>query len=302
MSASGSTKRDAAGKQTRSRNGCCEYRRLHRRCDEQYPSCESCLSRGKTCSYAKNFSWGGRPFGKLLFGKALAAGVVPIHLTEPNTHEPLSFVYCVVARPYSPSTPKPLCPVPNWSSRMPQEQRSLIDHFTRNLTPCFTLCQIQHNTFCSIFLPLTLDTVHGTPLRAAILLSALVHQNSFGSAESDVRCATLYQSCIRHLRENAVGKGHRLPSDRFCGAGVDRSAPSRFHLRNTHRPPRHERPIWTSRRPQIATISMSLMDSLRIYYRYSGRSMIWPWKSVQWGNSRSHTQNGLQLLASFVLF
>lgn len=81
MSAPRLAKGGLAVKPTRSRGGCCECRRLHRKCDERRPHCANCLTVGKTCSYNKNLSWGGRPFGKSPFGKALAAGVVPITST-----------------------------------------------------------------------------------------------------------------------------------------------------------------------------------------------------------------------------
>ena len=50
----------------RSRNGCNECRRLHRRCDEAKPECQSCLNSGKQCSYQKSLSWGGRPVSRLI--------------------------------------------------------------------------------------------------------------------------------------------------------------------------------------------------------------------------------------------
>ena len=59
----------------RSRNGCNECRRLHRRCDESKPECQGCKGSGKPCSYNRTLSWGGRPFGKSPFRTALEGGV-----------------------------------------------------------------------------------------------------------------------------------------------------------------------------------------------------------------------------------
>lgn len=73
-----------APKLKRSRNGCNECRRLHRRCDEGKPACLNCREAGKVCSYEKPLSWGGRPFRKSTFGHALGSGVVEISNVESN--------------------------------------------------------------------------------------------------------------------------------------------------------------------------------------------------------------------------
>lgn len=89
---------------------------------------------------------------------------------------------------------------------MPEEQRALVDHFMRNLIPCFSLHPVQPGNFCSSFLPLALDTTHGAPLLAAISMAALVHRDTLNSPKSNMRFAILYQKCIHHLRGNKVGK------------------------------------------------------------------------------------------------
>jgi len=65
----------APAKTRRSKNGCNECRRLHRRCDEGKPECQNCRDAGKSCSYNRTLSWGGRPFGKSPFRAALEGGV-----------------------------------------------------------------------------------------------------------------------------------------------------------------------------------------------------------------------------------
>jgi hypothetical protein len=62
-------------KLTRSRQGCAECRRRHRRCDEVKPVCGYCKSVGRDCNYTRQLAWGGRPFKKSRFGKCLEAGV-----------------------------------------------------------------------------------------------------------------------------------------------------------------------------------------------------------------------------------
>ncbi|SPJ71743.1 uncharacterized protein FTOL_01471 [Fusarium torulosum] len=213
-------------KPTRSRFGCRECRRLHRKCDEQRPHCDNCLSVGKTCSYNKPLSWGGRPFGKSPFGKALAAGVVPITSTgssaSTDREKALPYVYSLTqstrsqpseegsraarsASSVASSTPSSLRLNPSWLPWISKEHLSLIDHFTKNLIPCFSLHPVQPGNFCSNFIPLALNANHGTPLLAAILLSASVHRDALDSPESDMRFTNLYQTCIRHLRHINTG-------------------------------------------------------------------------------------------------
>ena len=73
---------DPPAKLKRSRNGCTECRRLHRRCGEEKPTCANCRESGKVCSYQKPLSWGGRPFKKSTFGNALGSGVVEIPIED----------------------------------------------------------------------------------------------------------------------------------------------------------------------------------------------------------------------------
>ncbi|KIV84589.1 hypothetical protein, variant [Exophiala sideris] len=94
-----STSGVASSTQKRSRAGCRECRRLHRKCDETQPACLNCSDAGKTCAYSKPLSWGGRPFPKSPFGQALTAGVVAVPVIEASTAadgaETSSFIYSV---------------------------------------------------------------------------------------------------------------------------------------------------------------------------------------------------------------
>lgn len=80
-------------KAIRSRSGCVECRRLHRKCDEMRPYCDNCANAGKMCSYKKTLSWGGRPFGKSSFGKVMATGVVTVEQERTSSE---SGKYCML--------------------------------------------------------------------------------------------------------------------------------------------------------------------------------------------------------------
>lgn len=82
MSTSRDSQEPGTSKLKRSRNGCNECRRLHRRCDEEKPACLNCREAGKACSYQRPLSWGGRPFRKSTFGYALESGVVEIPIVD----------------------------------------------------------------------------------------------------------------------------------------------------------------------------------------------------------------------------
>jgi hypothetical protein len=64
----------------RSRTGCNECRRRHRKCNEIKPTCAYCDSVGVQCVYGRKFSWGGRPFKKSRFGKCLDAGATTVSI------------------------------------------------------------------------------------------------------------------------------------------------------------------------------------------------------------------------------
>lgn len=68
------------GKRQRSRKGCHNCRRLHRKCDETKPSCSACRAAKKECVYGLRISWGGRPFKKSPFGRCLDQSVVIVAL------------------------------------------------------------------------------------------------------------------------------------------------------------------------------------------------------------------------------
>lgn len=77
----------------RSRNGCAECRRRHRRCDEAKPSCTHCQGTRRVCVYVRQLSWGGRQFKKSRFGKCLAQDENIIKIDADHASTRASFVY-----------------------------------------------------------------------------------------------------------------------------------------------------------------------------------------------------------------
>ncbi|ODV94776.1 hypothetical protein PACTADRAFT_50637 [Pachysolen tannophilus NRRL Y-2460] len=61
---SSNVKPESKQKRTRSRFGCQSCKKLKVKCDEERPSCGSCIKRGKECDYSIKLTWGGRPYKK----------------------------------------------------------------------------------------------------------------------------------------------------------------------------------------------------------------------------------------------
>ncbi|KAF2768931.1 hypothetical protein EJ03DRAFT_327894 [Teratosphaeria nubilosa] len=72
----------------RSRQGCLECRRRHRKCDEVKPRCGYCSSADRDCVYTRQLAWGGRSFKKSRFGKCLEAGVKLIRNEDAPDSDP----------------------------------------------------------------------------------------------------------------------------------------------------------------------------------------------------------------------
>ena len=85
-------------KKRRSRNGCQECRRSHRKCDIAQPTCTGCRIGKKKCSYVQELSWGGRSFAKSRFSECLVdGGVVQV---EALSHDSESFLRIVTHGTY----------------------------------------------------------------------------------------------------------------------------------------------------------------------------------------------------------
>ncbi|PON28797.1 hypothetical protein TGAM01_v201905 [Trichoderma gamsii] len=209
----------------RSRGGCGECRRVHRKCDERRPSCGRCVATRKACSYHKPLSWGGRPFAKSSFGVLAANEAVsatPAEWEDSSVPESRrSFVYSATAfstgaehaadagvsnrsstaGTASGSSPVSLAAIvqPDVLCQLSEGDRSLIHHFAYHLTPCFSLSPTQHDKFCRTFLPLALDRTYGGAVLSAIVLCTTIHRASPGSDAA--QRAQLYLKCIRELQQ-----------------------------------------------------------------------------------------------------
>ncbi|KAI1609229.1 fungal-specific transcription factor domain-containing protein [Exophiala viscosa] len=275
-------------KQLRSRGGCRECRRMHRKCTEERPNCEYCVKTGKSCSYDKPLKWGGRSFRKSCFGQVLSTGAVVEQSEQGSSTDAFSFVYgpnqlespkrdpqspdiaasllddtvSSVGQPSSPgtlivttspvgdipyagevssslaftpdvddtssiadsveltssldlvSTTRPiqhisgsfeLLPNPAWLPWLSNVDRSLLDHFTVTVTNYLSLHQTMQNDFCTVLLPMALDTSHGTHLLSAILGLSAIHQISLGSYADEAYLAQLRFTSLQQLRLQNIG-------------------------------------------------------------------------------------------------
>lgn len=255
---------------------------MHRKCAEQRPSCEHCLSAGKECSYNKDLKWGGRSFRKSCFGQVLSTGAVvvqsgrPANAGEKGTCSILArelilpdlvsslgpFVYGPGKKTTSASsrqsqtlpsddlsilettneqtpgrdddeTPEndqslslgddnddasilPAVPdrnhlpqTPDWLPWLSKVDRRLLNHFTVTVTRYMSLHQTMQDDFCSIMLPMALDTSHGTHLLSALLGVAAIHQSTAGSFDDStylarLRCNSLQRLSLQEVGQNAA--------------------------------------------------------------------------------------------------
>ncbi|KAK5173852.1 uncharacterized protein LTR77_002533 [Saxophila tyrrhenica] len=222
-----------APKTKRSRNGCNECRRLHRRCDEGKPECQNCKDAGKSCSYNRTLSWGGRPFNKSPFRAALEGGVGEIATGSSFRDSSKSFVYGQVSSsksthrsvlapglkrtqsvPSAPTkettrqstwsttsgTPSPLAWIP-WLS---EHHRTLFDHFANATIRIFSDNPAMHLAIRSLTVPMAADTNHGFSLLAAILSLASTHRMNLGIASDQAEIDYWRDMSVGHLRRPGI--------------------------------------------------------------------------------------------------
>ncbi|KAK5222906.1 hypothetical protein LTR72_005743 [Exophiala xenobiotica] len=312
--------------QLRSRGGCRECRRMHRKCSEQRPSCEYCSSTGKQCSYDKVLKWGGRSFKKSCFGQVLSTGAVvkqsekrsgsnapyqqpfvygpgaddngtstttlpttgPAHISglptwtgasyskppssngdvspdqaasspsnaTPDTESayitspsgltvasngPLNETILDVDDVSCDTTPDPAVVDScqdlvlgvtqqdatssvdlevnlDWLPWLSKVDRSLLNHFTLTVTSYLSLHQTMQNDFCTVLLPMALDTSHGTHLLSAILGLAAIHQISLGSYNDEAYLAQLRYTSLQQLRLQSIGHSAALDEQSIATA------------------------------------------------------------------------------------
>lgn len=208
------------GKPRRSRNGCLECRRLHRKCDETQPSCLACRASRAQCKYGINVKWGGRPFTKSTFGKCLNQSVALL----PTDRDPISgtpkpdggFVYGISTsqRPINTasmtvSTNNDSADVrdpdrneilqnPSHLQHLKPSQQLLLDHFVNTVTRSFSLHAKSHHGFCTTYLTLSLHI--SAPVLPAVLEASALHRKSLGLNHDDRELLSLRQASIHNLR------------------------------------------------------------------------------------------------------
>ncbi|KAF2168168.1 hypothetical protein M409DRAFT_53475 [Zasmidium cellare ATCC 36951] len=182
----------------RSRNGCNECRRLHRRCGEQKPACETCVTDGKECSYERTLGWI-TGTSKRANARARRAQVRNGVVSPPASNSSSSDddATSLQALPGLPGTV-------NWLPWLSTRHRSLVAHFA-NTTCSISFLDIKsHHSLCSAILPLALDTTWSFHLVAAILCVSMTHRTSLG-LETDASEIDYWESmAVGHLRRQKV--------------------------------------------------------------------------------------------------
>jgi len=98
-----------------------------------------------------------------------------------------------------------LIPNPAWLPWLSNVDRSLLNHFTVTVTNYLSLHQTMQNDFCTVLLPMAIDTSHGTHLLSAILGLSAIHQISLGSYADEAYLAQLRFTSLQQLRLQNIG-------------------------------------------------------------------------------------------------
>ncbi|KLJ05323.1 hypothetical protein EMPG_11195 [Blastomyces silverae] len=208
----------------RSRSGCTECRRRHRKCDETRPSCSSCRRTGKECSYEVRLSWGGRPFCKSRFGDCLrqdpSLTQVPVSTSSDLSGRP--FVYrsgCEQLGQLS----HPKAPIlthldeearkldigsetlagnqiirnPDLLGWLHSTYRSLLDHFISSTTRALSCHKVVQQDFCAVLVPMALQTPY---LLVALLNLAATHRVSLGIEQNLTELDLLSSTSLNQLQ------------------------------------------------------------------------------------------------------
>ncbi|CRG90714.1 Adhesion and hyphal regulator 1 [Talaromyces islandicus] len=245
-------------KSRRSRTGCNNCRRIHRKCDEAKPVCTGCAASGKQCVYGLRLSWGGRPFAKSSFGNCLETAVAVVHaessrcipdagqsrrMTDFTEEENGNgFVYGLVERHHrigrdeigcrdsshlSPvSLPSPpvaslttISQNPSHLSQLSSSHRLLLDHFSKCVTRSFSLHLASHHGFCMAYLPLALDPDTGNSVLPAVLEAAALHRKSLGLYHNERQLIALRHASIRQFKLPTIGK-HSADDDKAIATAL----------------------------------------------------------------------------------
>lgn len=95
---------------------------------------------------------------------------------------------------------------PDWLPWLSNVDRSLLNHFTLTVSSYLSLHHAMQNDFCTVLLPMALDTSHGTHLLSAMLGLAAIHQISLGSYSDEAYLAQLRYTSLQQLRLQSIGQ------------------------------------------------------------------------------------------------
>ncbi|OJD25406.1 hypothetical protein ACJ73_03218 [Blastomyces percursus] len=197
----------------RSRSGCTECRRRHRKCDETRPNCSSCRITGRECSYKVRLSWGGRPFRKSRFGDCLRQdpSLTKVPVSNSSDLNGRAFVYgsgCErsgqLSRPKAPTLTHSETLAGNQMIRDPDlfgwlrpTYRSLLDHFISSTTRALSCHKVVQQDFCAVLVPMALQTPY---LLVALLSLAATHRVSLGLEQNLTELDILSTTSLNQLQ------------------------------------------------------------------------------------------------------
>ncbi|EGE86801.2 C6 finger domain-containing protein [Blastomyces dermatitidis ATCC 18188] len=197
----------------RSRSGCTECRRRHRKCDETRPSCSSCRITGRECSYEVRLLWGGRPFRKSRFGDCLSQdpNLTRVPVSTSSDFSGRAFVYgsgcessgqlshpkATILTHSETTAGNQIIRNPDLLSWLHPTYRSLLDHFISSTTRALSCHKVVQQDFCAVLVPMALQTPY---LLVALLSLAATHRVSLGIEQNLTELDLLSTTSLNQLQ------------------------------------------------------------------------------------------------------
>uniref|UniRef100_A0A8H7K159 Zn(2)-C6 fungal-type domain-containing protein n=1 Tax=Bionectria ochroleuca TaxID=29856 RepID=A0A8H7K159_BIOOC len=196
----------------RSRKGCFECRRDHRKCDELRPTCGRCRSLRQGCTYGQRVSWGGRAFDRSSFGQLMASeeprcgAEGQVHILHSQGDDPgqakRPFIYGtvrsnahIIATASKKTTPL-LCDYISLFPRLSSPGKVLLDYFV-HAADSFSCDDEVKDQFCGTFIQMA---ANNDPLMASILALAAAHRVNIGLEQDKEELGALHLSAVKQLR------------------------------------------------------------------------------------------------------
>ncbi|CAG9986776.1 unnamed protein product [Clonostachys byssicola] len=196
----------------RSRKGCFECRRDHRKCDESRPTCGRCCSLRQGCTYGQRISWGGRAFDRSSFGQLMTSeesrrgAVDQVHILHSQGdgagQAKPPFIYGTV-KPNAHAlmtSSKKTTPLPfdyiSLFPRLSSPGKVLLDYFV-HAADSFSCDDEVKDQFCGTFIQMA---ANNDPLMAAILALAAAHRVNIGLEQDKQELGVLHLSAVKQLR------------------------------------------------------------------------------------------------------